>query len=76
MYIYHTLRVMYDLYYVLFDMYYILHIAYGRHMGWQRFMGSLNCQVSFAKEPYKFRILFQKRPGNVGSVQVVATPYE
>ena len=43
--------------------------------GWQRFVGSLNCQVSFAKEPYCCRALSQKRPGNLGSLQIVATSY-
>ena len=32
------------------------------NMGWHRFLGSLNCHVSFAKEPYKNRALLQKRP--------------
>jgi len=32
------------------------------HMGWQRFVGSLNCHVSFAKGPYFCRALLQKGP--------------
>ena len=32
------------------------------HMGWQRFVGSLNCHVSFAKRPHFCRALLQKGP--------------
>jgi len=29
-------------------------------MGWQQSVGSLNCQVSSAKEPYKNRLFYQR----------------
>jgi len=44
-------------------------------MGWPRFVGSLNGQVSFVNEPYKIGALLQKRPENLGSLQIVASPY-
>jgi len=58
-------------------------------MRWQRFVGSINSlvsfvkepyknrvlfQISFVKEPYKNRVLFQKRADNLGSLLIFATP--
>jgi len=44
-------------------------------MGWLRLVGSLNLQVSFAKEPYKRDYILQKRPANLRSLLSVAAPY-
>ena len=44
-------------------------------MGWLRLVGSLNLQVSFAKEPYKRDDILQKRPVILRSLLIVATPY-
>ena len=38
--------------------------------------GSLKCQESFIKQPYRNRPLFYKRPSNVGSLLIGVTPYE
>lgn len=44
-------------------------------MGWRRVVGSLNCQLSLDdREPYLSRSLLKKRPDNVESLQIVATP--
>ena len=44
-------------------------------MGWLRLVGSLELQVSFAKEPYKIDDILQKRPIILRSLFIVATPY-
>ena len=44
-------------------------------MGWLRSVGSLEWQVSFAKEPYKIDDILQKRPVIWRSLLIVATPY-
>ena len=44
-------------------------------MGWLRLGGSLNSQVSFAKEPYKSDYILQKRPMILRRLLIVATPY-
>ena len=44
-------------------------------MGWLRLVGSINLQVSFAKEPYKRDDILQKRPVNSSILLTVATPY-
>jgi len=36
------------------------HVLMPSHVGWLRFVGSLNLQVSFAKEPYKRDDILQK----------------
>jgi len=43
-------------------------------MGWLRLVGSLQWQASFAKEPYKRDYILQKRPVNLRSILIVATP--
>ena len=43
-------------------------------MAWLRLVGSLNLQVSFAKEPYKRDDILQKRPVIFRSLLIVATP--
>jgi len=47
-----------------------------RAMGWLRLVGSLNLQVSFAKEPYKRDYSLQKRPVILRSLLIEATPYD
>jgi len=42
----------------------------------KRLVGSLNLQVSFAKEPYNRDYILQKRPIIFRSLLIVATPYE
>jgi len=44
-------------------------------MGWLRLVGSLQLQVSFAKEPYKKDDILQKRPIILRSLLIVAPPY-
>ena len=44
-------------------------------MGWLRLVGAFKLQVSFAKEPYKREVILQKRPINLRSLLIVATPY-
>ena len=39
------------------------------------YIDSLKLQVSFAKEPYKRQCILQKRPINLRSLLIVATPY-
>ena len=41
--------------------------------GWQRWVGSLEYHVSFAKESYKNGAHLKKRPSNLGSLQIIAT---
>ena len=48
------------------------HVPY---VEWLRLVGSLKLQVSFAKEPYKRDYILQKRPINLRSLLIVATPY-
>ena len=43
-------------------------------MKWQRFVGSLKIQVSFAKEPTQTGALLQTRPNILRSLQKIATP--
>ena len=43
-------------------------------MQWQRFVGSLKIQVSFAKEPTQTGALLQTRPNILRSLQKIATP--
>ena len=43
-------------------------------MGWLRLVGSLNLQVSFAKEPYKRNYILQKTPVILRSSLIIATP--
>jgi len=45
------------------------------NMGWLRLVGSLQLQVSFAKEPYKIGDILQKRPIILRSLLNVTTPY-
>jgi len=45
------------------------------YMGWLRLVGSLELQVSFAKEPYKRDYVLQKRPIILRRLFIVATPY-
>jgi len=44
------------------------------HMRWLQLVGSLNLQVSFAKEPYKRDYVLQKRPIILRSLLIAATP--
>jgi len=44
-------------------------------MEWQRLVGSLKLQVSFAKEPYKRDYILQKRSIILRSLLLEATPY-
>jgi len=44
-------------------------------MGWLRLVGSLKLYVSFAKEPYKWDYILQKKPIISRSLPIVATPY-
>jgi len=44
-------------------------------MGWLPFAGSIQYEVSVAKEFGKKRVLFRKRPGKIVSLLFVATPY-
>jgi len=44
-------------------------------IGWLRVVGSLKLQVFFAKKPYKRDDILQKRPINLRSLLIVATPY-
>jgi len=53
-----------------------MNISRDSHMRWLRLVGSLNLQVSFAKEPYKRDYILQKRPTILRSLLIVATPYE
>ena len=46
------------------------------HMGWLRLVGSLKLQVSSAKEPYERDDILQKRPTNIRSLLISATPYQ
>ena len=43
--------------------------------GWLRLVGSLQLQVSFAKEPYKRDYILQKRPIILRSLLIVAIQY-
>jgi len=43
-------------------------------MGWLQVVGSLDLQVSFAKEPYERDYILQKRPSVLRSLLIVATP--
>jgi len=43
-------------------------------MGWLRVVGSFKSYVSFAKEPYKRDYILQKRPKNLRSLLIEATP--
>ena len=45
-------------------------------MGWLRLVGSFKLYVSFAKDPYKRDYILQKRPIILGSLLIVATPYD
>ena len=45
------------------------------HMGWLRLVGSLQLQVSFAKEHYERDYILQKRPKILRSFLIQATPY-
>jgi len=45
-------------------------------MGWLWLVGSIELQVSFAKEPYKRDFILQKRPIILSILLSVATPYE
>jgi len=45
------------------------------YMGWLPLVGSLQLQVSFAKEPYKRDDILQKRPRILRSLLIVATPW-
>jgi len=51
------------------------HLRLTTHMGWLRFVGSWNQQVSLAQEPYKTDYVLQKRPINSRSLLIVATPH-
>ena len=44
------------------------------YMGWLRLVGPLKLRVSFAKEPCKRDYILQKRPINLRSLHIVATP--
>ena len=44
-------------------------------MWWQRLVGSLKLQVSFAKDTYKRDDILQKRPIILRSLLIVASPY-
>jgi len=44
-------------------------------MGWLRLVGSLNLQVSFAKDPHKRDDILQKRPILLRSLLIAATLY-
>jgi len=44
------------------------------HMRWRKSIGSIELQVSFAKEPYKREDILQKRPMILSSLLTVATP--
>jgi len=46
-----------------------------RRMGWQRLVGSLKLQVSFAEYRLFYRALLQKRPTILRRLLIVATPY-
>jgi len=48
-------------------------LSVGSDTGWLRFVGSLNLQVSFAKEPYKRYDILQKRPAILRSLLIVGT---
>ena len=39
--------------------------------GWQRLVGSVNCKVSFATEPYFCKALLQKRPDIEGACELL-----
>jgi len=45
------------------------------YMGWLRLVGSIQLQVSFAKEPYQRDDILQKRPIILSILLTVATPY-
>ena len=45
-------------------------------MWWLMLVGSINLQVSFAKEPHKRDAILQKRPVILSILLIVATPYE
>jgi len=45
-------------------------------MGWLRLVTCFNLYVSFAKEPSKRDDILQKRPTNLRSLLIVATPYK
>ena len=42
-------------------------------MGWQRLVGSINCQSSSKKEPYCCRALLQKKPEKLSSLLFAVT---
>ena len=44
------------------------------NMGWLRLVGSIELEVSFAKETYKTDDILQKRPTILRSLIIVATP--
>jgi len=50
------------------------HVNLTKPMGWLQVVGSLKLHVSFAKEPYKRDYILQKRPINLRSVLIPATP--
>jgi len=49
---------------------------YIQRMGWIRLVGSIELQVSFAKEPYKRDYSLQKRPVIQSILLTIATPYD
>ena len=58
-----------------------MHICVSRRiqvcdMGWLRVVGSLQLQVSFAKEPYKKDDILQKRPTILQNLLSEATPQQ
>ena len=54
----------------------VLFVCTYLHIGWLRLVGSLQLQVSFAKEPYKRDYILQKRPIILRSLLIVATPIQ
>jgi len=54
---------------------YTLTLARYTLMMWQRLLGSLKLQVSFAQYSLFYRALLQKETHKLRSLQIVATPY-
>jgi len=53
----------------------LLYNMYESYMGWLRLVGSIELEVSFAKEPYRRDDILQKRPIILSILLTVATPW-
>jgi len=73
-YMYYVCR-LFSCHQVLFYYVSLYHIMYvDSYMGWLRLVGSLKLYVSFAEYSLFYRALLQKRPINLRSLLILATP--